>query len=506
MSDSFSTKPIFNQIRLSFGQTHLNFEEVRNGEFLIPSDEFPDAPFLLNAPLRLNVTAPTAGQPNTGAVLYRSAFAPIGGQRGTTTESINGFIGQAIVAGFSPLGVDVYNFPQRRVNNTYQFADELTRRLKKHSFVFGIDTRRTDLNSDLPRLARPLVTFNGTPRLVFENGAFRFPTANDPNPIIRPEDLVSLGAASNFLVTFNVDRPDSKAALRFYQFNIYGQDAWRISPKLSLSYGLRYEYNTPVSEVNRLIERTFTDERLRFAPGLQQFIGGRTRLYEPDGNNFAPRLGVSYSPNLFGTTRTSVFRVGYGIFYDQILGAVVSQSRNVFPTFLTTNFGGINVIGESFLGYLNPTRPERGVSTPTGEFISLRAPGTINTLNPAINFTDLFDYLRTFFPNAINATLPSANLKMPMAHHYSFVYEQQLNSHYTVSIGYIGTSAENLLRFTTPNLGPSLTVAPTGQQIFPAQTETSLIPFPIEPVCNYFRQSAARLAGSRKSESSFHSF
>ena len=48
-----------------------------------------------------------------------------------------------------------------------------------------------------------------------------------------------------------------------------------------------------------------------------------------------------------------------------------------------------------------------------------------------------------------------------MAHHYSFSFEQQLSRNYTLSVGYVGTSGRNLLRFTTPNLGSSLTSAPT---------------------------------------------
>ena len=61
---------------------------------------------------------------------------------------------------------------------------------------------------------------------------------------------------------------------------------------------------------------------------------------DPDLNNFAPRVSLAYSTDRFGNNRHTVLRAGYGLFYDQILGAVVSQSRNVFPTFLTLNFGG----------------------------------------------------------------------------------------------------------------------------------------------------------------------
>lgn len=466
LSASGSRDQLFNQVRFSFGRTDLRFGEVRDREFLVPSG-FAGEPFLLNAPYLFNTTLPQAdGQPNTGSVTYIAA-SPRDPAVHPTVEQQIGPLGQVMVAGYSPLGVDVYNFPQTRVNNTLQFADELSWRRSSHTFIFGADIRRTDLNSDLPRLARPLVTFNGAPRLVPSGGLpcanggignFCFLPADDATRVILPQDLVGLGAASSFLLTFNVDRPDAKARLRYYQLNFYGQDTWRIRPDLSLSYGIRYEYNTPVRERDELIEETFTDPRLDLAPGLKRFIDGRTQLYEPDRNNFAPRVSLAWSPSLLGKDRLSVFRAGYGLFYDQVLGAVVSQSRNVFPTFLTLNLGGIqNGFGSVVdLDLLNPAFYDYLPGVP------LSAPGTVNMFNSQINLEELLADFSAVFPNAVNATLPARQLDMPMAHHYTFVYEQQLNSRLTASIGYVGTTGRNLLRFTTPNLGAGSTVAPTG--------------------------------------------
>ena len=472
LNNSTSGNQLFNQVRFSFGRTRLNFDEVRDTEFLIPSDELPDTPFLLNTRAVFNTTLPQFnGQPRFTSIQPGINFPQ-------TTEFVNGPVGQVIIAGFSPLGVDVYNFPQNRVNNTYQLADELTRRSSKHTVVFGADTRRTDLISDLPRLSRTLITFNGSPRLVPRvggqcpnggppNSNLCFPQSNDPRAVIRPEDLVSLGAVSNSLLTLNVDRPDSKVNLRFYQLNFYGQDIWRISPELSLSYGLRYEYNTPVKEVDSLIEETFSDERMSLLPALERIINNRSQLYKPDYNNFAPRVGIAYSRDIFGGNRLSVFRGGYGIFYDQILGAVANQSKNVFPTFLTLNFGGQTAFGAQRLNIFNPATFALSNDNPAIPATVIRQPGTVNSLNN-IGFSNsgftfarlLTDIIQTF-PNAINVTLPAEKLEMPMAHHYSFTFEQQLNTNFAVSVGYVGTFGRNLLRFTTPNNGSSLIVAPS---------------------------------------------
>ncbi|HET9789136.1 MAG TPA: hypothetical protein VFP47_18515, partial [Pyrinomonadaceae bacterium] len=212
-------RQIFNQLRLSYGRTRLIFDEVREREFLVPSRTFPNTPFLLNAPLMLNITRPTRpGIANSGPAVFSDPLSS-GSFQISTVEQQLGVLGQVVVAGFSPIGVDVFNFPQRRVNNTYQLADQLAVRFGKHNLVFGTDNRRTELNSDLPRNARPLVTFNGAPRLIRENGGFRFPTSGDLNPIVRPEDLAALGAASNFFLTLNTAGNDANINLRFYQLN-----------------------------------------------------------------------------------------------------------------------------------------------------------------------------------------------------------------------------------------------------------------------------------------------
>jgi hypothetical protein len=72
---SASNRPVFNQLRLSYGRTRLNFEELRDVQFLRPSRSLPNEPFLLNAPLRLNSTLPRVinniqFEANLGPVLY----------------------------------------------------------------------------------------------------------------------------------------------------------------------------------------------------------------------------------------------------------------------------------------------------------------------------------------------------------------------------------------------------------------------------------------------------
>ncbi|HET8782466.1 MAG TPA: TonB-dependent receptor, partial [Pyrinomonadaceae bacterium] len=458
VTQPYSTNMIFNQVRLSYGRTRLRFDEVRDEEFLIPSGRFPGTPFLLNARQLFNVTMPSApGIPNAGPARFIN-FPD-------TVEDTLGPIGQAVVAGFSPIGVDVFNFPQRRVNNTYQIADQLTLRFGKHNLTFGTDNRRTELNSELPRNARPLITFNGAPRLIFENGGSRFPTSADLNPVIGAVDLAAIGSPNNLFLTLSTDHDDA-ISLRLYQLSFYGQHDWRIRRNLSLSYGLRYEYNTPPRELNRRIEDTFTDPAINLVPGLDQFIDGRTRINDPDLNNFGPRFSLAYSSDRLGFNRQTILRAGYGLFYDQILGAVVSQSRNVFPSFLNLNFGGGLATSEFPLVIFNPANSIVSVNNTRFPVLT---PGTLNQLNPELGVSNMIDFVNGRFANSIGPTLPARKLEMPTAHQFGVTFEQQLNQNLVISAAYVGTRANHLLRFSTPNLGPGLTLVPTSLLIVPEQ-------------------------------------
>jgi hypothetical protein len=471
---------LLNQFRFSYGRTRLRFDEVRDTTHLRPSRISSNEPFLLNAALRLNNTLPvclnancTLTAPNTGPVLYETDTNDV--------ESRLGRIGQINIAGFSPVGVDVFNFPQRRVNDTYQFADTLSWQVGGgHNAVFGADLRVTNLNSFLPRNSRTLLTFNGNPTVIEDRV---FP--------LSPINLAAAGVPSGaFLSLADPQKGQAEIRLRYYQSNFFAQDEWRVRSNLSVSYGLRYEYNTPPAERDSLIERTFTDPILNDSAvsGVQKFLANRRRIFDPDRNNFAPRVNVAYAPNFFGADRTTVIRAGYGLYYDQAIGAVVSQSRNVIPNFLTVNTGGftndgvfcfracphtdqprVNTGGftnDGVFSFFNPSRGEICIAfNQSGQCIAYRPlvqPGTLNTRNSALTGKNILDGFRDedVFPNPFSFTLPARRFPLPMAHQYAVTFEQQLTRGLIASVAYVGTTGRNLLRATTPNLGPNNIVVP----------------------------------------------
>ena len=464
-TDNFSTflsggltDNLTNVVRFSWGRTRLRYEENKYTEELLQPvsgniTNTNDRQFLLNATGLINVTRPSGGLLPSEARYVLGSF---------NVEEFIGPIGQLNIAGFSPLGVDVFNFPQKRINNTYQIADTIFLKSGSNDFVFGTDIRRTILDSDLPRNSRLLITSTGAFGSSY-NPNNSFPVNTGPPictaslissntlcvpRIISPIDLVTSGNTSGVFQTLVLPDNDADISLTFNQFNFFAQDDYTtLKRNLKISFGLRYELNTVPKEADDKIENSFQANLPSEALGLREFVKGRSQIYDLDRNNLAPRIGFAYSPD-----QSTVIRGGYGIYYDQILGAVVSQSRNVFPTFTTINFGGVprrvNSMGEPFR-----------ISTPYNTACGgtpLVQPGSLNTLNGNLTQQQLFACITSSgFPTPYGATIPERSLDIPFSHQYSVGVEKQLfqRSNTVFSIAYVGTAGRNLLRFSTPNLG-----------------------------------------------------
>jgi carboxypeptidase family protein len=445
IADTAVSATLFSQARFSYGRTRL---------------EFPEYP---NNPLRFQAT---------------SQFL-IGGQ---SFPSRTGSIGQLLIEPFSPVGIDDYTFPQGRVNNTFQYAEAISWSMRGHLLRFGADVRRFQLNSVLDRLYRPLVVFgNGALAL----GSFVVTGPNDPPPgrfeqesgifLLPGVALASLGLPSSVLQTITFDSLDSNIGLRFTEFNVFSNDNWRVRPNLTFDYGVRYEYNTVPQDVNGRIERALSldnipssnkshlNSRERTAAfdaaldAYQQVLGNRSRIYDEDRNNVGFHFGFAWNPRAKGTTSV---RAGYGIYYDTILGAVVSQSRSVFPNEIPVNvvlpFDVLDLNNPEFLQVENPP-------------VFLIRPGTGNQFGgEPQDFVPLIGQLlsQNLAGGGLAFVLPAKNLRTPYAQQWNLTVERELFGGYLISGAYIGTKGTKLTRLTTPNLGPNATtLVPVGVAI-----------------------------------------
>ncbi|MBZ2184699.1 MAG: TonB-dependent receptor [Bryobacter sp.] len=217
--------------------------------------------------------------------------------------ALNGLLGSLAVNGLSSLGHFAF-MARKTAQNTFQWADDLSWNRGAHTFKFGANLRRLQLNS-------------GTFAPAF-TGVLRFNSVSD------------FLAARPASYSRNLGNP--YIGLRASEINFYAQDDWRLHSRLTLNLGLRYEFNSVPREVNGLIE-----ERYRFAP---------------DYNNFAPRLGLAWQ---LDRARRTVLRTGYGLYFNVIELSFVGLTRFNPPRI--RNFAAANPVFPDLLATAQSALP-----------------------------------------------------------------------------------------------------------------------------------------------------
>lgn len=241
------------------------------------------------------------------------------------------------VQGFSTLG-DNYSLPIARVTNTFQFGDGLSLDRGPHLLKIGGEFRDLQLNGILDLLNRGSLSFLGG---VSGSGI---------------SDLL-LGYP-NLAIQVQANNP---LAMRTKALNFYFEDDWHVHRNLTLNLGVRYEYNTPMTDAKN---QMYT---LDLHTGQIVQVGSdgvSTSGIKSDYNDIAPRVGFSwnFSPNW-------VVRSGYGIYYDSGMFTVNSAQYFNPPIF------NLSVYFPSAAGLLtlqNPFPSNAGYVPPAG----------LNVLNP----------------------------------------------------------------------------------------------------------------------------
>lgn len=248
---------------------------------------------------------------------------------GDPARPFNNGAPQITLSGFNTIGGPT-NLPQGRHDNTYHYVENMTYIHGAHTMKFGLDIRRFLFNSFFTSFGRGSFSFTGQstahPQFISQTGSdvadllLGFPRQADRN----------LGEPFHNAMTFSS--------------GYYFQDDWKISPKLTLNLGLRYELNLPpVEKVNKMASFDPTTGTIKVAGGFEAlpindtsvpgfFLKVRPRadvgrrLWKTDKNNFGPRIGLAWRP--FGNK--TVIRAGFGTFYNyQIVGnGITPLSRN----------------------------------------------------------------------------------------------------------------------------------------------------------------------------------
>jgi hypothetical protein len=189
---------------------------------------------------------------------------------------------------------------------------------------------------------------------------------------------------------------------RLYNYSFFAQDVWRVTARLTFTYGLRWEINTPLGSVTPgkplyNLNGIFNSEPFGLVPVSTL---GHTRF-----NNLAPRIGASYL-----ATPQTIVRGGFGLYYDLGFGAGIPGGITGFP-YQTTGPG-------------------------TG-------PVPFDLNNPAFAPPPF-----SAVPNANTANLYAVdpNLKLPLVYEWNVAVERALGKDQSLSITYVGSHGTDLLR------------------------------------------------------------
>lgn len=298
---------------------------------------------------------------------------------------------------FSPSGYtgigQTRSLPIIRIENTFHPGVNFTNVRGSHSVKFGMEARR--------RQVTQYQTNRG-------NGRFNFSRTftNDPNRTANTGDAMAgllLGTASTIEQDFTLVFP----GIRGTEWATYVQDDWKVSDRLTLNLGLRYEYDTRVSEVaNRWTNFDPVTGKLLIAG----FNTDKNTGIERDANNVAPRFGFAYRVH-----EGTVLRGGFGIFYNPAGSESVLMRRHRQLPFGPINVEDINQFNA------NPQRVQDG-------------------LRPIPNLD--FDVVAN---NPEGSMLAAAmDFKSGYAQQFNLQIQQQLPKDMVAKVGYVGNLGRRL--------------------------------------------------------------
>jgi hypothetical protein len=281
-----------------------------------------------------------------------------------------------VANGTSGLGLQA---PSRLASRNYQGIVNVTQTLGSHTLRFGSDIRQQVYTSMGPGYTSGNFTFDNT-----------YTRRND-DTAVAPAGNLGLSWAAFMLgipTTSSVDANDSYATLNPY-YSGYIQDSWRVTPKLTLNFGLRFEYEAGMTErYNRMLvgwdpslqlpisaaaQAAYAAAPLAQLPASAFAVQGGSLYANSQGVGrqawqgqamLLPRVAAAYQIN-----SKTVVRGGYGVYYDTL------NASNIFPNQLGFSTTTTNVASNNFGMTWNTGNPAAGVSLLADPF-PVRADGT----------------------------------------------------------------------------------------------------------------------------------
>lgn len=363
-------------------------------------------------------------------------------QLGITSPLSNLFPGmpEISVANYFDLGASPFA-DNSGVEKTYTVGDTLSWQKGRHSFKFGVEYKHHDLNETFNLYTRGQIFylgFSGNPFVDFLGG------------VADTAGLTVMGSGVN-----NRD-------VRAQDWNGFANDDWKVTDRLTLTFGVRYDFFGPFTEAQgRFIG--FDPARITTVAIPQQFGGGvavtggfvqasnathplpgvpraQSSLVPADKNNFAPRIGFAWQPR---SDNRLVVRGGYGVYYDRANSRLLNNQILDFPYYTLAQ------------AFLTP------IPTP---FVTVPQPSEFPLL-----FNDMskfpFGGPPAFLPRAPSVLLPapvqpvSANgiypdlhdFRTPYIQQYSVGVENEFAKNWMLDLSYVGSTGRKLYRLVDQN-------------------------------------------------------
>lgn len=349
-----------------------------------------------------------------------------------------------------------YLFQGRRTQ-TYTLQDNADLQRGNHSIRFGgqynaFTALRLNRGGVLPTYTLGINTT--TPQITaaqFSNTAL-FPGGIGQTDRTNANALYALlgGIISSQAQTFNVIDANSgfipgegfRQDYAYENLGLYVTDQWRLTPRLTVNLGLRYELWSPVRERNGVIAEVAIPNgsdpvsALLDPNGFLQVVGGNSgnqRLFKPDKNNFAPNVSVAWSPNfkngflqtLFPGEGRTVLRGGFRISYfnDEFLKGSSGEGDQNPGLRLNTTRANLN---------------ER-----------LGSQGTIAT--PAVQIPLTFAAFNARSANQGGVVAVDPNIQVPQNYEYNVSLQREIGWGTALEIRYVGAFSNNGTRYTDQN-------------------------------------------------------
>ncbi|MGA3027447.1 MAG: carboxypeptidase regulatory-like domain-containing protein [Bryobacteraceae bacterium] len=313
------------------------------------------------------------------------------------TLGLNDGVPYLIVSGYASLGNPITG-PQNTYQNDYQGSYSVAMTRGRHNLKFGADLTREQIN----------VLFG-----IATNGFFVFA----PFPASDSFASFLLGQS----VQFFQGGGQFDRGLRKWVAAGYAQDEYRLTPRLTLNFGLRYEVNTPYTDIRNRMNAWAPGEQSTIYPNAPEGLlfpgdpGVPAGIAPVDYREFMPRVGVAWDP--FGGNKTIV-RAGYGIFYDGYTngtGGPLQASVSALPWTQAYQLPGPG---------FDLANPYGGAPTPfgTGNFV---APATVLTVQ--------------------------SGMQPPYSQNWNLSIERAIAKDYLLDVRYVGNKGTHLPRFIEAN-------------------------------------------------------